>query len=138
MIVLDTDIVSESLRSRPDPHVVSWLDGQIAGSLYLCAPVLAELYDGAGQLPSGRRRNLLLAGIERTAELFNGRVLVFDALAATTYGRVMARRRQQGRPMQQIDGLVAAIASVNRFALATRNVRDFDGVGIEIVNPFET
>lgn len=137
MILLDTNIVSESFRPQPDRNVLIWLDRQPVQSLYICSPVLAELYYGVARLPQGKRKESLLAAIDRIEhDLFRGRVLPFDAPAAAEYGRLAARQESVGRALQQMDALVAAIASVNRLALATRNTKDFDGLGVEIINPF--
>jgi toxin FitB len=138
MILLDTNVVSESLRPRPIPTLLAWLDAQHPESIYLCTPVLAELYAGMLRLTDGRRKDRLRAAIERIeAEFFRGRTLTFDTEAAKQYGRVIAIRARLGRPIGQMDALIAAIASTNRAALATRNVSDFIGLELELINPFE-
>lgn len=136
MIILDTNVVSETWKTQPDPAAMTWLDAQSADTLFLCAPVLAELNYGAARLPGGRKKRFR-AAIDRLAtDLYRGRVLPFDAEAAKQYGAVAAHRYSIGRPMSQMDGLIAAIALCHGARLATRNVRDFDGLGLQLINPF--
>lgn len=138
MIILDTNIVSEGLRPRPDPNVVAWIDDQPPELLFLCTPVLAELWFGVEKLPEGRYRRGLAAAIDRfETSLFQGRILTVDTAAARVYGRVFARRRATGRPIGQMDALIAAIALANGAVIATRDRRGFEDVGLEIINPFD-
>jgi toxin FitB len=138
MILLDTNVVSESLRPRPSSTLLAWLDAQPASSIYLCTPVLAELYRGVLRLTEGRRKDHLRVAIERMEnELFRGRILTLDSGAAKQYGRVTTIRERAGRPIGQMDALIAAIALSNQAALATGDVGDFLGLGLELINPFE-
>ena len=139
MILLDTNVVSETLRPKPSPTLVAWLDAQLPETVHLCTPVLAELHGGMLRLPEGRRKRALRVAIERIEnELFRGRILTFDAEAAKQYGAVVTLRERAGRPIGQMDALIAAIALSNRAALATRDVAGFLGLGLELINPFET
>jgi predicted nucleic acid-binding protein len=109
-----------------------------ATSLFLCAPVLAELRYGVERLPEGARRTALQTAVNRIRdEGFRDRILPFDIPAAEEYGRLVAAREHRGRPIDTIDAQIAAIASVNRLALATRNTAHFDHLGLEVINPFE-
>jgi hypothetical protein len=138
MILLDTNVVSEVYRSHPSPSVMTWLDAQPIDSLYLCTPVLAELRFGAERLDDGKRKDWLRATIDRLEkELYRGRILVFDAPSAATYGQIAAKRQKAGQTMHQMDGLIAAIALTNGATLATRNEKDFVNLGLDVVNPFE-
>jgi toxin FitB len=137
MILVDTNIISEAMKLRPDSAVRAWMDDQGSDLLYLCTPVLAELRYGIERLPRGRRKNLLSAGLDQLEdELFRGRILSFDVVAAGHYGRLMVKREQQGRRLEQMDGLIAAIAVANGAAVATRDESDFAGLGLEVINPF--
>jgi predicted nucleic acid-binding protein len=137
MIVIDTNVVSEVMRVHPHKAVASWVDAQPAKSLFLCTPVLAELRYGIERLADGRQKNLLLTSVNRIeTELYKGRILPFDQSAAVHYARLAASRERQGRRMTQMDALIAAIAATHGFAIATRDVGDFEGLGLEIVNPF--
>jgi predicted nucleic acid-binding protein len=138
MILVDTNVVSEAMRPQPDRAVIAWLNAQGWESLYLCTPVLAELRYGIERLPRGRRKTFLQAAIDRIEhELYHGRILSFDQVAATNYGRLTARREQQGRRMEQMDALIAAIASSHGAAVATRDASHFVDLGFDVINPFE-
>ncbi len=138
MILLDTNVVSAVMASKPDPNVVAWLDGQPAETLYLPTIAIAEIGFGLAVLADGRRKRDLAERFEGfVAAGFAHRILPFGRAAADLYGPIMAHRRGLGRPMSALDGQVAAIAKASHLAVATRNVRDFDECGLEIVNPFE-
>jgi len=138
VIIVDTSIVAEMMRASPAPEVVSWMNDQEAATLFLTAITIGEIGHGLEMLPRGTRRLQLEQGFERViAEAFAGRVLVFDEEAARHYGAVMGRRKEIGRPLSMLAGQIAAIARAKGSAVATRNVRDFDECGVEILNPFE-
>lgn len=139
MILLDTNVLSELMRPAPDPAVERWLAAQPDASLFISAITEAELRYGAALLPSGKRRSALTAEIDGMLEEdFDGRILPFDRLAAQAFAVIAADRRQAGRPISQADAQIAAIARSRGAALATRNVPDFDGCGVEVINPWST
>jgi len=138
MIMLDTNVISENLRPRVNHQVLNWINSQHEGSLYICAPVVAELRYGVERLTPGRRQADLRSAVENIVDgLFQGRTLPFDAAATITYGRVMVKREQTGRRIELMDAMIAAIALTHSAILATRDTRDFADLGIELVNPFE-
>jgi toxin FitB len=138
MIIVDTNVVSEAMRPQPDRTVIAWLDAQTWDSLYLCAPVLAELHYGIQHLPSGRRKQLLTGAFEQIEnELYRGRILPFDQVSASNYGRLAVKRERLGKRMEQMDAIIAAIALTHGAAIATRDTEDFAGLGLEVINPFE-
>jgi len=138
MILLDTNVVSENLRVAPSPKVVAWLDAQRPALIYLCTPVLAELYRGIARLTEGRRKDHLRIAIERMQnELFRDRILAFDTGAAKQYGHLTAIRERLGDPIGHMDAMIAAIALCHRATVATRDVRGFAGLGLELIDPFE-
>src|SRR6516162_2953998 len=107
MILVDTNIVSEAMKLRPDPNVTDWMNAQAWDALYLCTPVLAELHYGIERVARGRRKGLLTAGLERVeSDLYRGRILSFDQTAAANYGRLTVKREQLGRRMEQMDALI--------------------------------
>lgn len=107
------------------------------GQLYFSAVGEAELRNGAAVLPAGRRRDVLVATIDTViAEDFAGRVLPFDSDAAKAYAVIAASRRVAGGPIAEADCQIAAIARVRGAAVATRNVGDFEGCGIAIIDPW--
>ena len=136
-VLLDTNVVSELMRKAPDPVVAVWAAGHRLEDLFFSAVGEAELRYGAAILPTGQRRDTLISDIERMlGEAFDSRVLPFDSGAARAYADIAAMRRSAGRPVGAADCQIAAIARSSRMALATRNVRDFDDVGIEVVDPW--
>ncbi|MBK5910404.1 VapC toxin family PIN domain ribonuclease [Rhodothalassium salexigens] len=138
MILLDTNIVSELWRRTPAPTVVDWLDAQDGGEVYLSAVTEAELRLGIAVMPDGRRRAALAAMVDAMLrDDFQGRILPFDTSAAVAYAVIAAARRAIGRPISQFDCQIAAIARANGAAVATRNVRDFEGCGISVIDPWQ-
>ena len=138
MILLDTNVVSEVMSPAPAQAVLDWFAGQTAADLYLPAIVEAELRFGILLLPDGKRRNGLSAALEGLIEEdFRDRILPFDSAAARSYAVIAAQRRRTGRAVKEADCQIAAIAASKGAALATRNVRDFEGAEIEILNPWE-
>lgn len=137
MIVLDTNVVSEPLRPEPDPAVLKWLNSQAPETLYLTTVNLAELLSGIETLTAGKRRTKLKqALVEQVMPLFEGRILAFDTRAAETFARINAGAQAAGNPVAFADCAIAAIAAANGCMVATRNVRDFKGTGVELLNPW--
>lgn len=138
MFLLDTNVVSELMRPTPAPRVLDWFAGRVAGDLFLSAVSEAEMRAGAAYLPTGRRREALVAAIDAmVAEDFRERLLPFDSAAAKSYAVIAAARRAAGQPIAEADCQIAAIALARGAAVATRNVADFRGCGVEIINPWE-
>lgn len=137
MIVLDTNVLSELLRPVPAPQVEAWLSAQGGATIFFTTVGEAELRHGVAILPAGRRRNALSAAIEGILEEdFRDRILPFDRAAARAYASIAAERRAAGRPISQFDCQIAAIVRANGAAVATRNVGDFGGCGIEVIDPW--
>ena len=135
--LLDTNVVSELMRESPEPAVARWISNHPVEDLFLSAVSEAELRYGAAILPLGRRRETLFFKIEAMlSDAFEDRVLAFDSDAARAYGHIAAARRSAGRPVASADCQIAAIAAARRMRLATRNVRDFRDMGIDIVDPW--
>lgn len=136
MIVLDTNVLSEVARLSPSPKVVRWLEEQAPVSVFTTAITQAEMLYGLECLPAGKRRSVLQGALERIFGEFHGRILSFDEEAAQAFGKIVAEKDALGRPISQFDGMIAAIARSRHAALATRNVADFQGCGLRIVNPW--
>lgn len=137
MIVLDTNVVSESLRPQPAPEVVEWIASTEADGLLITSITADEVLSGVEKMPSGRRRAELEAGVEELLDTYAERVLDFDLPAARIHARMWAARRSAGRPLPLADGMIASLCRREEASLATRNVRDFEGLGIRLVNPWE-
>lgn len=138
MIILDTNVISEPLRSRPDVRVINWLDDQAADTLYLTSLTVAEILYGIEALRTGRRRTALSEGFGgEVLPVFEGRILDFDLAAADCYGALRAGARSQGMTLGDLDALIAAVAVSHGFAIATRDTTPFRAVGVEVINPFD-
>jgi len=138
MYVLDTNVVSENMAAKPSEIVVSWLQVRNLDLLFVSAITKAELLFGVRCLPQGRRReNLDTLVSEFFRVSLKTEVLEFGSREAEHFAELMAHRRSIGRPISQSDAQIASIARARGFTLATRNVRDFEHCGIEIINPWE-
>lgn len=138
MIIIDTNVVSELMRASPDPAVLAWFAGHAADTLFLTAISEAELCAGAAILPAGQRRDRLAGAIDAMIEQdFAGRILPFDSLAARSYAEIAATRRTAGKPIMDADCQIAAIVRACGASIATRNVSDFEGCGIDVINPWD-
>jgi len=137
MILLDTNIVSELMRPAPAAAVEQWLADQPEAALLISAITEAELRFGAKIMAAGKRQAALVAEIDgMLAEDFGGRILPLDSPAAVAFAEIAAQRRQAGRPISQADAQIAAIARSRRASIATRNVSDFEGCGVEVIDPW--
>ena len=137
MIVLDTNVVSELLRPAPAKQVEAWLSAQDGAAVYFTAVGEAELRHGVAIRPAGRRRTALSMAIEGILEEdFRNRILPFDRAAASVSAAIAAKRRAAGRPISQFDCQIAAIARAHEAAVATRNTGDYEGCGIEVIDPW--
>jgi toxin FitB len=137
LIILDTNVVSEPLRSKPDANVLNWLDQQDIQTLYLTTITLAELSHGVAALPDGRRRKQLEAALEeRILPLFADRLLAFDSAAAKAYPSIRLRADSTGRAIGTADCYIASIAAANDYTVATRDLAPFEAAGVAVVNPW--
>ena len=138
MIILDTNVVSEPLKPKPDAAVLNWLDAQDPQTLYITTINLAELLAGIELMPAGRKRTALKAALDsQIMPLFDGRVLQFDAKAAAAFAQINAKVQSQGAAISFADCAIAGIAKVNTFCVATRNVRDFRNTDLALINPWD-
>jgi predicted nucleic acid-binding protein len=137
VIVLDTNVLSESMRLRPEPQVLAWLDANPSDELWLTSITVAEILLGIARLPQGKRKLGLLEVASRMfSEDFEGRILAFDAQAAAEYAALVSARSRQGKPINMADAQIAALCRVHGATLATRNTRDFGGLGLSLVDPW--
>ncbi|OUL37220.1 VapC toxin family PIN domain ribonuclease [Nostoc sp. T09] len=138
MIILDTNVVSELMKPNKSEIVRNWAAQQSLMNLFTTTITQAEILYGIALLPAGKRRD----GLSQAAQLmfledFAGRVLPFDQTAAVAFANIASQRRQNGNPISQADAQIAAICYIHAGTIATRNVSDFEGCGISIINPWE-
>jgi predicted nucleic acid-binding protein len=137
MIVLDSNVISELMKPAPDAAVARWVSERSATTLFTTSITQAEIMYGVLLLPAGKRRAALEAAAEAMFDQdFGGRVLPFGGEAARAYARIAAQRRRTGRPISQFDAQIAAVASAARAPVASRNVADYEGCGIKVLNPW--
>ena len=137
MLVLDTNVVSELMRIEPSAVVLAWLNEQPWHALFVTAFTKAEVLAGLARMPNGARRARLIREADTMfAEDFRGRILPFDSAAAAYFAEITATRGQRGRPIALFDAGIAAIARANGMAMVTRNVKDFHGIGLDIIDPW--
>ena len=137
MFVIDTNVASELMRPEPASTVAAWIAERDADELFLTAVSEAELLYGVAIMPAGTRRSTLETAMARWLDLgFTDRILPFDSAAARAYAEIAAVRRRTGRPMGEADCQIAAISRSRGAVLVTRNVRDFEDTGIDVVNPW--
>jgi toxin FitB len=138
MIILDTNVISETQRLTPDAKVLAWLDAQSPSNLYLTSITVGELMFGVHCLPIGTRFTRLLETITAIIEEdFHGRVLPYDDTAARIYGQQLGKARRSGMTIGQADGQIAAIALAHEGALlATPDYAPFEALGVGVVRPW--
>lgn len=137
MILLDTNVVSELMRIEPTQIVLDWFGQHDAVDLFISAITEAELRTGVAILPDGQRRSRLQMALDAMIDQdFQSRVVPFDSAAAKAYAQIAAQRRAAGRPIAEADCQIAAIARAAGAPIATRNVRDFEGCDIRVINPW--
>lgn len=138
MILLDTNIISEIWRQKRSIHVERWIDARPTATLFISSITLAELQFGAYRLPDGRKKDTLFKVIaEMATDTFVQRILPFDSRCSNAFGRLRAERERIGKPIIFADAAIAATAITYGLSLATRNTRDFEDLGLDLINPFE-
>ncbi len=137
MILVDTNVWSEATRAAPHPAVQAWAMAN-AREVWLSAVVLAELRGGAAIMPAGKRRAALTELIDAIASEHEDRLLPFGEAETRSYGVVLAAARAAGKPIMAADAMIAATAHAHGMAIATRDVADFAGTGVSLINPWES
>ena len=135
MFLLDTNVISASMRIEDELNVTRWMDRQPASNLFLSAITVDEIAFGIEVLPAGRRRSRLARIFTGIIDVFSGRVLTFDTDAAIESARFRSHRQQLGLPMGLADAQIAGIAKRNDLSLATMNLHDFDGIDLRVIEP---
>ena len=138
MIVLDTNVVSELMRPRPNGGVLRWLDGQARTSIWITSVNVFELRFGLQTMPAGKRQAAMIAWFERwLVEVVQQRIVAYDEAAARRASEIAAERAKKGRPGELRDTMIAGMVLANHAILATGNVRHFEDIAKSVVNPWE-
>lgn len=135
--LLDTNVVSETVRAKPEKRVLAWLAAQTPAELFLAAQTIGELVRGARKVKGKARRERFERWIEQDlAGQFEGRVLPFDGPAAVLWGRLMGDGDRKGRTPPAADAQIAAVAMHHDLTLVTRNIKDFERFDAKLLNPW--
>ncbi len=135
--LIDTNVISETVKPRPEPRVLAWFESRSPGELFLTAITFGELVRGARKLEKAGRRRGYERWIRRDlARQFEGRILPFDREAGAIWGEIMAEADRIGRPRPAVDAQIAAIARRHGLTLVTRNLRDFEETEVPILDPW--
>ncbi len=137
MIVLDTNVLSETMQPTPNPAVIGWLNRQDIQTLYMTAVSLAELRFGMARLAPGRKKADLTQRVERMLDqIFEGRILPFTTAATQVFADRMAVARLAGRAVSFQNGMIAATVAASGFTIATRDTSPFEAMGVPVINPW--
>jgi len=132
--LLDTNVLSELVRAKPNEAVLAWFSEVPDESLYISVLTIGEIRKGVEGLSDGKRKEKLRLWLEHELpEWFGGRVLDIDAAVAERWGRLQADAQ---RPIPAIDSLLAATALHHELRMVTRNNKDFDDAALEVINPW--
>jgi predicted nucleic acid-binding protein len=137
MILLDTNVVSETMRGQnADAAVVVWLKAQRQADLFISTITVMELLNGVAMLPTGKRKTFIDNQVQLAIQDYQGRIVDFDMMAAVAHPRVMQTARWRGFAIGSGDGMIGAIAAANGFSVCTRDVTPFRGMGLHVSNPW--
>ena len=137
--LVDTNVLSEAVRTKPEPRVLDWIGAADETLLYLSVLTLGEIRKGLALLPQGRRRTRIEAWIDvEVQSRFAGRILPITSAVADRWGLLAAEAKKDGRALATIDGLLAATALERNITVVTRNVRDFRDTHVLLLNPWNS
>ncbi len=134
--LLDTNVLSEAMKQTCDSNVLAFLQSLDFTRTFISSVSVTELLYGIERMPSGRRRRQLETSLEKILDTFGNRILPFDLAASLHCAAMLAMREQSGRPTGFADAQIAATAKTNACMVATRNTKDFEGMGVPVVNPW--
>ncbi|GHU38297.1 ribonuclease VapC [Betaproteobacteria bacterium] len=138
MILIDTNVISELWKVKPDPSVLAWVDAQTVETLYLSSITVAELRFGLATMPEGKRRSIYQDRLEQEVlPAFTGRVLPFDLNASQAYAVLMARAKAEGKAISRADGYIAGTASAHGLTVAMRDLAPFQAAALTVINPWK-
>ena len=134
--LLDTCILSEPFKRLPNPQVLAWLRSVDQSALYTPALVLGEMSKGVAKMPASARREMLEKWLVDYRRFYSDNIVAFDADIAMTWGELVGRLQLAGISLPVIDSQIAATAICRGMTLVTRNVRDMQATGVQVINPF--
>jgi len=134
--VLDTCVLSETIKPRPDEGLVGWLRAQNPDHLFICSLTMGELRNGMDRLPASKKRHDLLLWLVELTERYSGHFLDFDVESAFNWGALTASLAGTGNPMPTVDAMIAACTLRYGHTLVTRNERDYSNSGVPLINPW--
>jgi predicted nucleic acid-binding protein len=136
-LLLDTNVLSEVTKPRPEGRVLKWLDGIDEDRAFISVVSIAEIRRGVALMDTGRKRDALAEWLARDLpQRFEHRVIPVEEPVALAWGDLMGLAKRSSRGLASMDGLIAATAIAHDFTLATRNTKDFEGFGIDIIDPW--
>ena len=136
MIILNTNVVSEFMKPHPNPVVTEWSRSVPDSQLCITSITVSELLYGVSCLPEGRKRRDIATSVAYLLHEYASRTFTFDVLAAYEYGSIAGFRRNLGKPIGVQNAMVASIAKSRGYVVATRNIEDFEGTGVTVINPW--
>lgn len=138
MILLDTNVVSELMKSAPNPHLIRWLDDKLVTEIFISSITKAEIEMGIALLADGKRKSMLQEAAAKMFKEFETRCLAFNCSTSNIYARIVVDNTRLGSPISVEDAQIASIALYKDFLLVTRNTRDFDKINkLRLFNPWE-
>lgn len=136
-LLLDTNVLSEVTKPRPEVRVLEWLDAVDEDRVFISVVSIAEIRRGVAQMDYGRKRDALAEWLAKDLpQRFDSRVIPVNESVAIAWGDLMGVAKRTGRGLSSMDGFIAATALAHELTLATRNTKDFDGFGVELFNPW--
>ena len=134
--LLDTCVLSEFVKPQPSQSLLNFISEHNDGDMYISSMTLAELHRGVVRMDDGKRKSDLIYWLDEIEESFKGRLLDFDSKVAVTWAKICTIAEKKGKKLSAFDSIIAAIASSNELVMVTRNVKDFEASGVEIINPW--
>ena len=138
-LLLDTNVLSEVTKPRPNEDVLTWLHELDEDRTFISIVSIAEIRRGVALMDKGRKQEALDKWLtDDLPQRFENRIIPVERLVARAWGDLMALAKRSGRGLASMDGMIAATAVAHQLSLATRNTKDFEGLGINIIDPWKT
>lgn len=134
--LLDTCVLSELVKIKPEPNVITWIDAQSEDSMYVSSITIGELLRGIARLHDSKRKTELITWVNQIREGMANRILPFDHSTADSWAEMCADAEKQGKSLSAFDSLIAGTALKHNLAIVTRNTRDFEVATVKLINPW--